>query len=63
MKMKQFELRVNGLTLFNHTHFNACIGQAKYYYRHSGVRGSFMIYDNINRVYSNINQKTLEIER
>lgn len=58
--MKQYELQLNGETLFSHTHFNACIGQAKYFYRREGLRGSFRILDNLNRIISYINEELLK---
>lgn len=58
--MEQYELQLNGETIFSHTHFNACIGQAKYFYRRKGLRGSFCIFDNLNRVISCINEESLK---
>lgn len=56
------ELIYEGKVIFTHTHFNACIGQAKYFYNRQNMHGVYIIkeyYDGLP-ILSIVNEMTLK---
>ena len=57
---KQYQLFMDDKLVFEHSHFNACIGQAKYFYRHKNMKGVYRIEDVINRIGYSVNSEMLK---
>lgn len=49
--------------VFSHNSFNACIGQAKYYYRHCGRTCHYYIVDVENRITFDVNSYAIKYDR
>lgn len=58
--MKQnYELVYNGKVVFKHSHFNACVGQAKFLTRHENKIGKYEIVNTETNIKEELDNEIL----
>ena len=53
---EKYVLLENEKEVFRHKYYNACIGQAKYFYNRKNMKGHYTIFDEEDRILYDINE-------